>query len=454
MRTGAFLHDLVGSIFDRAGVQADRPPRSLADLCLELISNRDETESLQIAKAVLDTYEAAPDADRLAFFTMLAAEWDLDARAVEELSRQYRRDPSAENFDRLTKSAQSQRARLLRLLIRARDATQRMVGMRNDLLRMSRDHPALGPVDADFVQLFGMWFDRALLEMRPISWDTSAEVLSKIIRYEAVHSIEDWDDLRRRVQPSDRRCFAFFHPTMPNEPIVFVAVALCNGVPGSIQDILSDDRNPQTAEGADTAAFYSISNCLPGLQGIPFGNSLIKQVVVELSAAHPNLKSFVTLSPLPKFAHYVARIGNEAERPLVDTLLEDSARAVETGDLQALTAQAGDLTVLAARYLVEGKRENGQPLDPVARFHLRNGASVDDLHALADTSEKGLQNALNVMVTYRYDTARLEENRQRFLNHGVVARSSRIDALLSPTAPGAQRGRSGRTLRLIFSNKE
>lgn len=328
-----------------------------------------------------------------------------------------------------------------------------MVGMRKDLLRMSREHPALGPVDADFVQLFGLWFDRALLEMRSISWNTSAEVLSKIIRYEAVHSIEDWDDLRRRVQPSDRRCFAFFPPTMPNESIVFVAVALRNGEPGSIQEILSDDRDPRTAEGADTAAFYSISNCLPGLQGIPFGDSLIKQVVAELSAAHPNLKSFVTLSPLPKFARYVAWIGNKTERPLVDTLLESGARAVEAGDLQALTAQAESLRVLAARCLVEGKLENGQPLDPVARFHLRNGASIDDLHALADTSEKGLQNALGVMVNYRYDTARLEENRHLFLNHGVVARSSRIDALLSPPAPGAQRGRSAGTLRLIFSNK-
>jgi malonyl-CoA decarboxylase len=281
--------------------------------------------------------------------------------------------------------------------------------MRQDLLEFARTDASLSALDLDFRHLFSSWFNRGFLVLRPINWESPAHVLEKIIEYEAVHTIDSWSALRRRIQPSDRRCFAFFHPTMPDEPLIFVEVALTKGIPGSIQQILAEERDVLEEENADTAVFYSISNCQAGLAGISFGNLLIKQVVDDLSSQLLRLKTFVTLSPIPGFTQW---------------LKVENLENVATDER---------LPSLAAAYLIKAKRLDGSPLDPVARFHLGNGALVHAVHADADRSIKGQTQSRGVMVNYLYDLPTNDQNHEHFAGSFVIAASSDITALAQAT---------------------
>jgi len=288
--------------------------------------------------------------------------------------------------------------------------------MRDDLIGFLKTTPELGKLDVDFKHLFGSWFNRGFLVLRPINWSSPAHILEKIITYESVHEIQSWNDLRRRLEPDDRRCFAFFHPAMPDEPLIFVEVALTKGTPNSVQNILLEERTPIAADQADTAAFYSISNCQSGLAGISFGNSLIKTVVQQLLRELPQIATFVTLSPIPGLMRW----------------LEESGHANKAVDAVMKMR-------LAAYYLLNVKHRNGQPRDPVARFHLNNGALVEAVHADADISAKGMAQSSGVMVNYRYDLNRISENHEAFANqHAVVAmkpiRSLAADAGLGDSA--------------------
>jgi malonyl-CoA decarboxylase len=295
------------------------------------------------------------------------------------------------------------RQELIRRLNQVPGATKALVAMRADLLRLGRGDDALEALDLDFRHLFASWFNRGFLVLRPINWQSPAHILEKIIAYEAVHAIDSWEDLRLRLEPSDRRCFAFFHPAMPDEPLIFVEVALTKGVPGSIQALLAADRDLIEDEKADTAVFYSISNCQEGLASISFGNSLIKQVAADLSLELPKLSTFVTLSPIPGLARWLAAEGHDAG-----------------------VLEADQLLAFAAHYLVEAKRGDGLPLDPVARFHLGNGALVHKVHGRADLSEKGLGQSHGVMVNYLYDLKRVSQNHERFATSHDVAASAEI----------------------------
>jgi malonyl-CoA decarboxylase len=278
--------------------------------------------------------------------------------------------------------------------------------MREDLIRFLPNHPQLGKLNVDFKHLFASWFNRGFLVLRPISWSSPAHILEKIITYESVHEIENWDDLRRRLQPSDRRCFAFFHPAMPDEPLIFVEVALTEGTPNSIQKILLESRDMIGADKADTAAFYSISNCQAGLAGISFGNSLIKTVVEHLLRELPQIRSFVTLSPIPGLVKWLNETG-----------LFDAA------------ADGGTQMKLAANYLLNSKNHSGHPRDAVARFHLNNGALVAVVHANADMSKNGMAQSCGVMVNYRYDLLRISEHHEAFANKQTVVSERSVKAL-------------------------
>ncbi|MEP2532197.1 malonyl-CoA decarboxylase [Shimia sp.] len=381
-------------------------PGALQDLCRELLAEDSETTGLQLAAAVLDQFANLPQEGRAAFFQYLNTELDIDAQLVEKLAQQYAHDPSIDNFKQLSVAAEPRRQDLFRRLNQAPGATAELVRLRADLLNHLRDDPDLGRTDLDLVHLLRSWFNRGFLVLRPITWDTSASVLERIIAYEAVHEISKWDDLRRRLQPADRKCFAFFHPSMPDDPLIFVEVALTRGVPGSIQDVLSEDRAESTAEEADTAVFYSISNCQAGLAGISFGNSLIKQVVRDLSHELPGLKKFVTLSPIPGLSRWLDTKGQ---------LPEDNTQKA--------------LKQLAAHYLLDAKKPDGKPIDPVARFHLGNGAQVHQVHAQADLSDKGLGQSHGVMVNYLYDSSRITQNVEQFAKNDEVAAASAVKTL-------------------------
>ncbi|MDJ0684883.1 MAG: malonyl-CoA decarboxylase [Alphaproteobacteria bacterium] len=426
MTPGALLQDLLSSLFERrAWRPASMASAPIETLCEELLSGRGEVSGMRLAAAVLESYRGLDAEGRTAFFNFLTEDLDIDAGVAETAARAYRDDRGAPSLRKLLKAAEPRRQELLRRLNCAPGATADLVAMRADLLAALTERPSFARTDLDFANLFASWFNRGFLVLRRVDWSSPAQILEKIIAYEAVHEISTWDELRRRLHPEDRRCFAFFHPAMPDEPLVFVEVALTKSTPSSIQSLLSEDRRPMAVDEATTAVFYSISNCQAGLKGVSFGNSLIKQVVSDLSAELPHLETFVTLSPAPGLAQWLAREEDEAARAVKGAL----STALD-GDLTSLRAQDAPLKTLAARYFLQAKRADGRPVDPVARFHLGNGAILNALHTQADTSRAGLTRSAGVMVNYLYDPARVETNHERHAHDGAVIAAGPVEALL------------------------
>ena len=427
MATMTFFADLMSTLFERGPFRPSRKAfdmESIGPEIDELLSGVGEVSGVRLARDILSQYQAMDEAAKRAFFEHLASRLDLDADEVIKAADAYRSDRSAKTLHRLTRAAEPRRQELLRRLNQAPGATDWLVRMREDLLRLLPESPELDVVDADFQHLFASWFNRGFLVLRRIDWHTPANILEKIIEYEAVHAINDWQDLRRRVLPSDRRCFAFFHPAMPEEPLIFVEVALCRGIPNSIQDLLDDGHQTLPEHEADTAVFYSISNCQEGLKGISFGNLLIKQVVEELAAEVPSLKTFVTLSPVPGFNRWLR--AQAEERPEIETLIEQ----LQSREPEAVSEHGAVLRGLCAQYLIEAKGNYGRPIDPVARFHLGNGALLHDIHALADKSANGWDQSSTVMVNYLYDLKQVSRNSERFMSNGEVLTSKQVRQLL------------------------
>ncbi|WP_138470152.1 malonyl-CoA decarboxylase [Poseidonocella sp. HB161398] len=413
----SLLADLSSTLFDRRYLRVRREKRngrSIEDMCNDLLTSRGDVSGVALASTVLDAYAALDRAGRLDFFRYLASELDIDTAALAEAVAAYADGQDPGDYRRMMALAEPRRQELARRMNQVPGATHQLVQMRCDLMDALREAPELARLDMDFRHLFKSWFNRGFLVLRPINWESPAHILEKIIAYEAVHAIHSWDDLRRRLQPADRRCFAFFHPAMPDEPLIFVEVALTKGVAGSIQGVLSEGRRQIDAGEADTAVFYSISNCQKGLAGISFGNSLIKQVAEDLGRDLPGLKTFVTLSPIPTLMKWVSAEGRMAE-----------------------AATPEGLRRLAAHYLAEAKRPDGLPMDPVARFHLGNGAILHDVHAGADTSENGMAQSGGAMVNYLYDLAKVSRNHEAFAQGGKVAASGPITALAKQGQPPA-----------------
>ncbi len=405
----SFFSDILTSLFERApllrGALAD-DDKPIEVQCWDLLSSRGEVSGMSLAQNILDRYASFDDEQKLALFILLANDMDVPCSDAAAALKIYKSAPTAVNYGTLTKLMEPARLQLIRRLNQTQDATTQLVTMRHDLLRLLDQHSDLAKLDIDFKNLFTTWFNRGFLVLRPINWGSPAHILEKIISYESVHAIKSWDDLRRRLQPDDRRCFAFFHPAMPDEPLIFVEVALTRGTPDSIQTILSETHSSLAAVDANTATFYSISNCQAGLAGISFGNSLIKTVVQHLLRDLPQIKTFVTLSPIPGFVKWLNENNQFDESQISQTLLP-----------------------LAAYYLLEAKHHTGQPRDPVARFHLNNGALVEAVHADADISTNGLAQSCGVMVNYRYDLNKISTNHEAYANQQSVVASKAVKAL-------------------------
>lgn len=408
-REVSFFSDLMSTVFERryrSASERDHSGRSIEELSEALLGSSGEVSGMTLAHHILDRYAELDDSGKRAFFAFLTDQLGIDAELVCTTLAAYEETPTKTTYRAFLAASEARRQELARRLNQVPGATGQLVEMRKDLLGLMRDAPELAVVDLDFRHLFASWFNRGFLVLRPINWESPAEILEKIIAYEAVHEIGSWQELRRRVQPEDRRCFAFFHPTMPSEPLIFVEVALTRGIASSVQNVLSDKRDIIRAEEADTAVFYSISNCQDGLAGISFGNSLIKQVVADLSRELPGLKTFVTLSPIPGLTRWISEIG--AELP-DDTPEQQRQRA--------------------AHYLLNAKRGDGSPYDPVARFHLGNGALVHAVHAGADVSENGFAQSGGAMVNYLYDLSLITQNHERYASKQTIAASPEVTAL-------------------------
>jgi malonyl-CoA decarboxylase len=436
------FNDLLASVLERGTRLIDwrgaerATPEALARHCADLLSSRGEATGVALAARILEGYACLDAAGRRVFFQSLAENYDPDAAAVHDAAARYAAERSSEALAALLGVVEPRRHELFRRLNLAPGGTRRLVSIRSDLLGMLRDEPEFARIDADFRHLLSSWFNRGFLIMRPIDWNTPAAILEKIIAYEAVHEIDSWEELRRRVGPDDRRCFAFFHPSMPDEPLVFVEVALTREVPGSIQDVLAPERDPVAPGAATTAVFYSISNCQAGLKGVSFGAFLIKQVAADLTQALPNLETFVTLSPVPGLANWLTgEARRDPDLPSARALAAISGDGWRDDPKRSAEVEAL-LLPQVAHYFVAARLGDGRPPDPVARFHLGNGAQLLDIHWMGDMSEKGLKQSFGVMVNYLYDLDKIEENHEAYATEGKVTASRKVRNLAANSRKG------------------
>jgi malonyl-CoA decarboxylase len=403
------MNSRLGKLLSRLGI-APRPATSegLLDLAGALLSLRGRASGPALASAFFNLYEASDQDARQAFLAQIHDLHPRDAAAIDKAIAhwQEKRDEAAAKA--LSEASESPSRKLIGMLNLAPQGTQRLIAMRSDLLSAPDQGPGLKALDRELEDAFTAWFNAGFLELRRIAWDSPAALLERIIRYEAVHEIAGWDELRRRVEPIDRRCYGFFHPQMVDDPLIFVEVALTADLPSAIAQITAEKRNTVDPHKATHAIFYSISNCQEGLRGIPFGNYLIKRVVGLLQEELPQLKCFATLSPVPGFAKWLAdESGKDAKVPAAKELRRE-----------------------AARYLITARSKRGGPADSVARFHLGNGARLEAIHANADLSGNGLRQSHGVMVNYVYDLAEIEANHFALMELGTVAASKMVQQLV------------------------
>lgn len=436
------MTNLLDSIRDVAQrVIAQRELDGLMRACHHLLSARGEANSAGLAARAIEHYQRLPEAAHLGFFEQLASGFNPDPKVVLSAAERYSEVPSAEHLVRLVAVSEPPRQELLRRLNRAPGGTAAIVQMRLALLRALAHHPQLAAVEADLLHLLSSWFNPGFLEMQQVDWTSPARLLEKIIQHEAVHAIDGWEDLRRRLQP-DRRCFAFFHPQLPGEPLIFVEVALLDEMPPDIGPLIEKKSTPADSKRFKVAAFYSISNCQPGLRGVSLGNFLIKRVAERLKMEFPSIKTFCTLSPIPGFVHWL-----DSDQDAMAARLKAPVRARWEAARKELRLGQGRmhdrleqpwhpwkvpdserdaLLALASIYLRECSASADG--DVVAKFHLNNGARLQRINWAADLSRNGLRQSCGLMVNYLYDLERIEEYHQRFLD-GTVVHSQGVSRL-------------------------
>ena len=377
----------------------------LTALCQALLSRRGDVSGARLAADVVETYASLNDGEADVFFDRLVAMFSPDLEEVRAAAEAFVQDSSAAALRRLQRVTESPMQELFRRWNMAPGGTAVLIGLRQRLLRTLGEHPDRRRIDDDLMHLFRSWFNRGFLVLQRIDWRTPAVILERLLEYEAVHQIQGWRDLRRRLE-ADRRCFAFFHPALPDEPLIFIEVALTEGIAGEVRPLLDPEAPVTDPAQADTAIFYSITNCQEGLRGVSFGNVLIKQVVEDLRREFRRVKTFATLSPIPGFRAWVT---------------SRETRWASADVSRASATEQRELTALCAEYLLHAKREN-EPADPVARFHLANGASLERLNWMADHSRAGIQRSFGLMANYVYRLDDLEKN------HDAYARAFRVNA--------------------------
>ncbi|MEN3286739.1 MAG: malonyl-CoA decarboxylase [Bradyrhizobium sp.] len=434
----AFFTDLLSTISERGRTLLGRgntpaikhDAQTLAELCEALVSGAGEASGTAMARDVLDGYHDLDADGQQAFFRALVHNFGPDTAKLTKAIEDWRAKPSDDGASALHFASEPRRQELIRRLNRAPGGTNELVAMRTDLLGLIKAHPELAALDRDVSHLLSSWFNRGFLVLRRIDWSTPANILEQIIRYEAVHEIRDWDDLRRRIDPADRRCYAFFHPAMPDAPLIFVEVALTETIPSAIAPLLAVDRQPVPTDRARTAVFYSISNTQRGLGGISFGNFLIKQVVEELRRELPKLDTFVTLSPVPNFMGWVKQTTEISDEDREVLKLLDEPKWFSDPEVEAQLRAV--LEPLAAHYFLKARTLKGKLIDSVARFHLGNGARLERINWVGDLSAKGLRESAGIMVNYLYRLDDIEKNHEAYANEGEVVASSAVKKLLKP----------------------
>ncbi|WP_158809894.1 malonyl-CoA decarboxylase [Beijerinckia sp. L45] len=441
----ALFSDLLTSITERGrsliGLKSavgDGMPQaaSLIERCEAVLSGRGEASGTALATEVILRYGALDAVDRLTFFKALLHRFGPDQDKLARIAKAWLAEKSDAVAADLHFTSEPRRQELLRRLNRAPGGTRALVAMRADLVATVKTDKDLAAVDRDFAHLLASWFNRGFLVLRRIDWSTPAIVLEKIIRYEAVHEISDFPSLRLRIDPPDRRCYGFFHPALIDEPLIFVEVALTDAMPGAIGPLLDGERKAVSPDKAKTAVFYSISNCQKGLAGISFGNFLIKQVVEDLRREFPKLETFVTLSPVPGFSRWL-KSANLAHLSVEDRQLVAKLEHKTWIDEPGLPERMKRvIEPLALTYFLAAKRDDGRPVDPVANFHLGNGARLERINWLGDISAKGLRDGAGLMVNYLYNLDDIEKNHEAFANNAEIVVSNALKKLVKADARG------------------
>ena len=390
----------------------NKKEKSSYDLVLDILKSKGETSALIYSEKLFDKIDKFDKNQLLAFFNSLAKDFDVEKNKLLLAVKAYYEENTEKNYENMISMFSSKRTDLFRKLNFTNKGTIGLVNLRSRLLPLLKDNNLFKKIDVDLSNLLKSWFNRGFLITNPITWDTSAKILEKIIKYEAVHQIKSWEDLRSRLEPMDRRCYGFFHPTMYNEPLIFVEVALMEEVPSNIYSILNPRRKHISSKDFTTAVFYSISNCQKGLKGISFGNFLIKQVVMELKQEFPYLKTFVTLSPVPMFSKWLKEKDVKLTKKLINS--------------NSLKRYESEILSYAKEYFFKAKQNDNHPIDPVQRFHLSNGAILENIHLNADLSENGIKNSLGLMVNYKYELYSIEKNHEEYFSKLSIPASKKL----------------------------
>ena len=411
-----FFNDLINSLFDKPNKKKSfnffsdkKKILSTRDFIDNVALAKGEVSALGYAEFLMQHCEKLDEKELIIFFKLMRENFDISSLELSKAVDEYKVNSNSENLIILMKFSEPKRREIFRRCNGISRGTIRLVNLRKRLLEILKKNPELKAVDYDLVYLFKNWFNRGFLILRPINWETPAHILEKIIAYEAVHEINSWDELRLRLAPKDRRCFAFFHPAMQDEPIIFVEVALMKNIPSKIQDVLEEKRDFLEPDEANVAVFYSISNCQKGLSGISFGNFLIKQVANDLKFEFNNIKKFVTLSPVPGLRNWIKN-----KKPKFEMILEKFKKSEQFLKVEP------SLMNCAGNYFLNSDRSDGMPNDPVARFHLGNGASLEQINYLGDTSLNGLNLSGGLMVNYLYDLDKVEENHEAYTSENKL----------------------------------
>jgi malonyl-CoA decarboxylase len=398
-----------------------RSVQKIISLARDLLSDSGGITAARLAADTLSIYRTLDRTDRLAFFELLIRNFSPNPDDVGRAADAYRQDPSPETLRQLQHVVESPRQELFRRLNMAPEGTRELIEIRRQVLSELESNPRLEPIAADLGHLMASWFNSGFLTLERIDWHSSAVVLEKLIAYEAVHQIQGWGDLRRRLE-ADRRCYAYFHSALPGEPLIFIEVALTRGISDRIHPLIDPEAPIIEPESADSAVFYSITNCQRGLRGVPFGGSLIKQVVEDLKQSLPRVRTYATLSPIPGFRKWLDK---QPCRPELRSMLEKPESAVSEKWPEDLRQS---LLALCAFYLLHAKRDR-EPLDSVARFHLKNGACLERINWMGDPSTRGIEQSVGLMANYVYVLGDLQRNHESYVRSGEVSCARRIERL-------------------------
>ncbi|MBT3599481.1 MAG: malonyl-CoA decarboxylase [Candidatus Pelagibacter sp.] len=404
---------------------------SILSLCDDLISNKGAAFGITVARDITELYQTLSTDNKILFFKSINEKYRPSFTKVNEAIDVYKNSQNEKTLSDLFKVSEGKRRELFMRMNMAPNGTSIIVSLREDLLKILKENRDLVSLDEDLKHLFKSWFNPGFLKLKKITWDTKAAILEKIIKYERVHHMKDMNELKRRLG-EDRRFFSYFHPALEDEPIIFVQVALTNGLGRSIQEIMKQSSGDE--KKYDTATFYSISNCQEGLSRVTLGNFLIKRVVYEIQEELPHIKNFGTLSPIPGFVEWFSYLEESKIKNILGNIKNQDVMFLKSKDLKIGDKRIIDnkeaIIKLVSHYIVNEKNRDGLPVNDVSRFHLGNGAIVEDVIINANISENGFKRSFGVMVNYLYELKNIEKNHEEYMNKKKVILSDKLKKYL------------------------